>query len=169
MTFYYYFIGASALLVLGGLTVAWSRKDRWVRWCVIGCTLLIIPAAYMSMMDLLSRPKPESKEHMLHNVPIVEVLGFYVKEDIALYILLFNEEWDEPRYYVYAWSPQIQQMVNKLRQGWEQAQEDGENVYMHRPFDPTVAPSERFNHPDPPQTNRPKHLEEGITQEYDVE
>ena len=57
--FFIVFVAIAA--VLANLSV-WAPRKTWVRCAAVALVTLFIPAAYASLADLLSRPKPVSIE-----------------------------------------------------------------------------------------------------------
>jgi hypothetical protein len=148
-------------VVLGGLAAIlaqisiWAPRKLWVKVTALVTTALFLPAAYISLADLLSRPKPMDIEW--GNVDLAEatVLGASMKEDEAIYLWLAIEGLDEPRAYVMPWS---QEMAQQLQDAQRAAEAEGNGVRMSQPFERSWDDRERrfYAPPQPPLPDKQK-------------
>ena len=158
---YQWFIAATALLVVLGFCSAVAQRSRAMRWALVLLSLVVIPAAYMGELDLLSRPKPESKEYLLYRTHKARVQGFKAVAGVGLYLWLVNEkEWGPaPRAFSYPWNKETRQMIRQLQEAWQQAQQQGTAVFMYNPFEPSLNKEKPvFRHPPPPPRLPPKDM-----------
>lgn len=155
--YYPWLLGTAIAVLTLGLIVAWSRRNRWLRWAVVVTAVSVMPAAYFTANDLLSRPKPMQRELVWAHVQKAEVKGFHAVAGVGLYMLLKFKELEEPRYYFYEWSEDTREMIRQLQDAWESAQKNGMPLFMLKPFERSIAPDKPiFQHPDPPTAPTPK-------------
>lgn len=134
-----YFIPLAVLTLLFGLAVAWSRRHRGLRWMLVVASLLLIPAAYVCILDLLSRPKPVSKEYFAYHAKAAEVLAFHVEPGISLSLWLLNKhQWDKPRAYERPWNDETRKLAGELQRMWEQRKKKGGKIILNNPFAPSL-------------------------------
>lgn len=156
---YDWITGSAALLLLLGLVVAWSWRTRPFRWFIMIVAVASIPLWYYATLDLLSRPKPRTKELMFYDIKQAEVRGFHIIPGVGIYLLLNTSEWSEPRYYSYEWNEETKEMARQLQEAWESAQQGGVPLTMLNPFEFSWNKKEPiFRHPPPPPTLPPKDL-----------
>ncbi len=148
-------------VVFGGLAAIlaqisiWAPRKIWVKVTALVTTALFLPAAYVSLADLLSRPKPMEIEW--NNVELAEatVLGARMKEDEAIYLWLGIEGLAEPRAYVMPWN---QEMAQQLQDAQRAAEAEGNGVRMSQPFERSWDKRERrfYAAPQPPLPDKRK-------------
>ncbi len=156
---YTLYVGATLILLTLGFTVAWARRGRWIRWGVIAATLVAMPAAYLGALDMLSRPKPEGKEFLLYRTQKAEVKGHHAIAGKGLYLLLYADDWPEPRYFSYPWNKQTREIIKQLQDASESAKRHGQPLFMYNPFEPSLENEEPiFEHPPPMPKPPPKDM-----------
>ena len=79
--FFVVFIAIAAILANIGV---WAPRKTWVRIGAVATAALFIPAAYASVSDLLSRPKPVSLEWVHRNAKEATVLGSRITNGKAI-------------------------------------------------------------------------------------
>jgi hypothetical protein len=144
--FFVVLVGLAAILAQISI---WAPRKVWVKVTALVTTALFLPAAYISLADLLSRPKPMDIEW--NNVDLAEatVLGASMREDEAIYLWLGIEGLVEPRAYVMPWN---QEMAQQLQDAQRAAETEGNGVRMSQPFERSWDKRERrfYAAPQPP-------------------
>lgn len=110
----------------------WAPRKVWVRVYAFIVASLMIPAAYASLSQLLSQPKPVSLEWAKRSLPEATVLGANMIEGKAIYLWLRLAGTDEPRAYVLPWNKKLARQLHKAQR---QAKQRGGKTKMRRPFD----------------------------------
>lgn len=142
------FLALAAVLANIGV---WAPRKFWVRCSAIVVAALFIPAAYASLSDLLSRPKPVSLEWMHRNAPEAAVLSAQIREKKGIYLWLQFPGAPEPRAYVL---PYDLETAKRLYQAQAKAKQNGTRARMKHPFKQSLDTSiNRFY--APPQPPRP--------------
>jgi len=123
-----------------------------VRYSAVAVAALFIPAAYASVADLLSRPKPASIEWLHRNASEATVISARIVENKSIYLRLQLTSEEEPRAYVL---PYDKKTARQLHEAQNNAKRKGTKTRMKRPF-----AKRRDNSKQPfyaaPQPSRPK-------------
>lgn len=133
------FTAAVALAAALALISVWAPRKLWVRLSAVVIAGLFMPAAYASLGELLSRPKPVSLEWARSTVPQATVIGANLREGEAIYLWLQVAGVDEPRSYVMPWNRKLAQQLYEARQ---KAAKQGMAVVVRRPFEASLDESE---------------------------
>jgi hypothetical protein len=154
-----FFVVAGALVaVLANISV-WAPRKVWVKATALLTTALFLPAAYISLADLLSRPKPI--EIQWGNLDLAEatVIGSSMKEGEAIYLWLGLEGLEEPRAYALPWD---QEMAQQLYDAKRAAEAEGNGVRMSMPFERSWDKRERrfYAAPQPPTPDKHKQKDQ---------
>jgi hypothetical protein len=83
-----FFAAAGALAALLGLIAIWAPRRVWIKITALTTTALFLLVGYVSLVDLLSRPKPVDMEWAHANAADAAVLGVHMEEDKAIYLWL---------------------------------------------------------------------------------
>jgi hypothetical protein len=124
--------------VLAGLVTSisvWAPRRLWIKACALAATLLFIPTAYASMMQLLSMPKPATYEWWHGQADEATVLGSSMQENEGIYLWLQLPDVPEPRAYVLPWS---RDLAEQLQTAQREAEENRSGVQMRLPFEPSL-------------------------------
>jgi hypothetical protein len=113
----------------------WAPRRLWIKLCALGTTLLFVPAAYASMMQLLSMPKPATFEWWHGQADEATVLGSNLQENRGIYLWLQLPEVPEPRAYVLPWD---RNLAEQLQTAMREAEERRSGVQMRLPFEPSL-------------------------------
>ncbi len=145
---------AGLAAVLANISI-WAPRKVWVKVTALVTTALFLPAAYVSLADLLSRPKPVDIEWGKAELAEATVLGASMKEDEAIYLWLGIEGLAEPRAYVMPWN---QEMAQQLQDAQRAAEAEGNGVRMTQPFERSWDKRERrfYAAPQPPLPDKRK-------------
>ncbi len=147
--FLFFLVFLVAGTVLANLAI-WGQRRVWMRWAAVAATAAFLPAAYLSLSDLLSRPKPIWLEWAHIDLAEAEVLGSHMREGEAIYVWLALPDQAAPRAYVLPWSLE---MAKQLQDAGRASEETGTGLMMAKPFEPTrdnqeiifyAAPQERL-------------------------
>ena len=154
-----YFVLAAALVAVLAHISVWAPRKVWVKVSALITTALFLPAAYVSLSDLLSRPKPI--EFQWGNLDVAEaaVIGSSMKEGEAIYLWLGLEGLDEPRAYTLPWD---QEMAQQLYDAQRSAEAQGNGVRMSMPFERSWDKRERrfYAAPQPPPPDKQRQKEQ---------
>jgi hypothetical protein len=126
--FFIIFIVLATILANIGI---WAPRRIWVRYCAVLVAALFIPAAYATVSDLLSRPKPASIEWLHRNATEATVLSARIVEGKSIYLWLQLPGETEPRAYVL---PYDKQTARQLHEARNNAKRKGTKTRMKRPF-----------------------------------
>jgi hypothetical protein len=126
--FFIIFVAIAAVLANIGV---WAPRKTWVRYCSVLVAALFIPAAYASVSDLLSRPKPTSIEWLHRNATEATVLSARIVEGKSIYLWLQIADENEPRSYVL---PYDEKTARQLYEAQTKAKRKGTKTRMMRPF-----------------------------------
>ena len=142
--------------VLAGLMASiavWAPRRLWIKVCALGATLLFMPTAYASMMQLLSMPKPATYEWWHGQAGEATVLGSSMQEGKGIYLWLQLPDVPEPRAYVLPWS---RNLAEQLQTAQREAEENRSGVQMRLPFEPSLDDGERKFYAQPQPAPPPK-------------
>ena len=124
----------ATLAVLAGVLTSisiWAPRRLVIKGTALVTTTLLLPLAYTSMVDLLSRPKPVDLEWWLH-AEEATVLGSQIQENEAIHLWLQLPDVAEPRAYVLPWN---RDTAERLQQARRAAEQQGGDVRMRLPFE----------------------------------
>lgn len=127
---YPFAVAALMVAALAAISI-WSNHRLLLKSCAVLIVAMILPTAYMTILDLLSRPKPVSLEWASRDMSEATVIGAHLKEDDRIFLWLRVEGLDEPRYYVLPWDEQLAKQLHGARQ---EAEAKGTEVRVNRPF-----------------------------------
>lgn len=147
-----------AAAALTSITVR-ARRELWAKVAALALAALLMATAYVSLVDLLGRPKPASMEWVKGAVPEATVLGASMREDEAIYLWLQFDGVQEPRAYVLPWSMET---AKQLQRATREAEAQGAPVRMRRPFESTPDPNEPLFYPEPQPPLPPKIPSAGL-------
>jgi hypothetical protein len=148
--------------VLGGLAFVlaniaiWSPRRLWVKIGALATAAIFLPAAYISLSEMLSRPKPVGSEWARRELAEATVLGSQMVEGQAIFLWLGMEGVEEPRSYALPWDEKVARQLQGARRN---AEARGTNVKMRNPFEQSIDVRERIFYAapiaPPPQKQRP--------------
>jgi hypothetical protein len=124
----------ATLAVLAGVLTSisiWAPRRLVIKGTALVTTTLLLPLAYTSMVDLLSRPKPVDLEWWLH-AEEATVLGSQIQENQGIHLWLQLPDLAEPRAYVLPWN---RDTAERLQQARRAAEQQGGDVRMRLPFE----------------------------------
>ena len=153
--------------VLAGLVASiavWAPRRLWIKVCALGATLLFMPTAYASMMQLLSMPKPATYEWWHGQADEATVLGSSMQEDEGIYLWLQLPDVPEPRAYVLPWS---RDLAEQLQTAQREAEENRSGVQMRLPFEPSLDDRESKFYALPQPALPPKDGDQPPAQVYE--
>ena len=129
LTLFAVLVGLAAVLVNIAL---WSPRNIKIKIGALVTMALFLPVAYMSLSEMLSRPKPISIEWSHRHLAEATVLSSHMEEGKAIYLWLGIEDSNEPRAYVLPWN---EQMARQLHGARRTAKQTGSRVQMRLPFE----------------------------------
>jgi hypothetical protein len=157
----YLFIVSLGLATALAAICIWSPRALWIKVGALAITALLLPATYVSVVELLSRPKPIALERKQADFAEAKVLGADLREGEAIYLWLLNPEVEEPRYYVLPWD---RTLARQLHRAQREATAQGTAVRARHLFSPGqdrhqapvfYAQPHPANPPKPPPTYDP--------------
>ncbi len=148
--------------VLGGLAFVlaniaiWSPRRLWVKMGALATAAIFLPAAYMSLSEMLSRPKPVGSEWARRELAEATVIGSQMVEGQAIFLWLSIEGIGEPRSYALPWDEKVARQLQGARRN---AEARGTKVKVKNPFEQSIDVRERIFYAapqaPPPQKQRP--------------
>jgi len=147
---------ATALTGVLALISIWAPRRLLVKGLALSTTILFIPVAYASLVNLLSLPKPVSMEWWQTEAKEATVLGSSLREDDGIYLWLQLPEVSEPRSYVLPWDRKV---AEQLQAAQREAAETQGGLKMRLPFEPSLDDREpkfyALPQPAPPEKEAP--------------
>lgn len=116
--------GLAAVLANIGL---WSAHRLRVKLGALLAAALFLPTAYMSLVSLLSRPKPIALEWTQPAQDETTLLASQMEEDVAIYLWVDRHGIEEPRAYVLPWD---EQLARELHEAQRAAESEGGRVQV---------------------------------------
>jgi len=129
------FVIAAALAATLGLISIWAPRRLAIKAAALAATVLFLPLAYASLVELLSKPKPVDLEWWLSHAADAEVLASRLVENEGIYLWLQLVDVAEPRAYVLPWD---RASAEQLQQALREAEQQGSGVQMRLPFEPSL-------------------------------
>jgi hypothetical protein len=129
------FVVAAALAATLGLISIWAPRRLAIKAAALAATMLFLPLAYASLVELLSKPKPVDLEWWLSHAADAEVLASRLVENEGIYLWLQLVDVAEPRAYVLPWD---RASAEQLQQALREAEQQGSGVQMRLPFEPSL-------------------------------
>lgn len=128
----------------------WSPRKLWVKWSALATTAVLLPAGYMALAEMLSRPKPIEIEWANKTLADAAVLASRMDEGQAIYLWLGIEGVEEPRAYKLPWSEEV---ARQLHGSQREAKQTGAELRIRSPFESSLedrAPRFYASPPPPP-------------------
>lgn len=109
--FFVLLIGVASTLAA---IAVWTPRKTSVRAAAVIVAAIFVPVAYLSVQDLLSKPKPMQHEWFKRHVDEAVVLGVSLDEGNAIYLWLRLDDSLEPRFYTLPWRTQLAEKLQNL-------------------------------------------------------
>lgn len=155
---------ATVLAALLASISIWAPRRLAIKGMALATATLFLPVAYLSFVDLLSKPKPVDLEWWLVEAEEATVLGSALREDEGIYLWLQLPNAAEPRAYRLPWSRETaEQLQGALREAEEQAGQ----LQMRRPFESSLDDQEPMFYARPQPALPPKDEAEPGPQIYE--
>jgi hypothetical protein len=151
------FVIAAILAATLSLISIWAPRRLAIKGTALATSVLFLPVSYASLVDLLSKPKPIDLEWWRTEASQAEVLASRPVENEGIYLWLQLPDVAEPRAYVLPWN---RASAEQLQQAMRDAEQNGGNVRMHLPFEPSLEDGERKFYAQPQPAPPPKDLAE---------
>ncbi len=160
--------------VLGGLAFVlanvaiWSPRKLRVKIGALATAAVFLPAAYMSLSEMLSRPKPVSSEWARRELAEATVIGSQMVEGQGIYVWLGIEGVEEPRAYALPWDEKVARQLHGARRN---AEASGAKVKMRNPFEPSNDKRERvfYAAPQAPPPEKQQTVENPLQYQHSQE
>ncbi|MGI9524688.1 MAG: hypothetical protein ACR2PG_23915 [Hyphomicrobiaceae bacterium] len=128
--FYLFFGTVAGMMTLASIAI-WSPRRVWIRTVALAIGLGMLPLGYMSLAQLLSKPKPKQLAWFERNVARAHILGISFAEGKAIYLWMRLPGSIEPRYYSFPWS---QKIAESLQDEMEAASKQNGKLMVIKPF-----------------------------------
>ncbi len=128
--FYLFVVSVGLITALAAVSI-WSPRPLWVKVGALTIAALLLPAAYVSLVELLSRPKPIALEWGRGDLSKAVVLHADWQEGESIYLWLRVPGIDDPRAYVLPWN---QKQAEQLFAAQREAEARRTEVHVERPF-----------------------------------
>ena len=116
MSHLFYLFAASLGLATALASIAiWSPRALWIKVGALSIAVLFLPATYVSVVDLLSRPKPIALEWQRAGLAEARVIGAELREGEAIYLWLRTPGAEEPRSYVLPWDQKLAEQLHRAQ------------------------------------------------------
>jgi hypothetical protein len=127
-------LGAAAALAAIAI---WSPRALWVKVGALAITAFFVPLTYVSLVELLSRPKPIALEWGRAGLAEAKVLGAELREGQSIYLWVRVPGVDEPRSYLLPWDQKLAQQLHKAQREANERGTDvrARNLFKHGPRD----------------------------------
>lgn len=125
----------------------WAPRRLWLKLGALAVTAVLLPAGYLSLAEMLSRPKPVGAEWARQSLAEAPVIGAHMREGEAIYVWLTVPGAEDPRAYALPWD---QQMAKQLRGAQREAEATGTQLRMRRPFEQSLDKREAVFYAAPP-------------------
>ncbi len=154
VTNHWFVIGAGLVLLLSSIAI-WAPRSVKIKVTALFCAAMFLPLGYISLNDILSRPKPIQLETAHKQLQEVGVLSSLMKENEAIYLWLQLPDIAEPRSYKLPWSEETAKQLHKAKQ---EAEASGTSVQMKKPFEETEDNREPIFYAAPQAALPPKQV-----------
>lgn len=121
-------LSVGLVLVLIGL---WSARHGVARLLMVGLFTGLMALVFSGSSSLLGRPKPVALEWLQPRAEEATILSGHLIEHRGIYLTLVWGD-SEPRLYVMPWD---QQAAEQLQQALSEAEQNGTQTMMKRPFE----------------------------------
>jgi hypothetical protein len=130
---YLFAVSLALATALAGISI-WSPRAVWIKVGALSIAVLFLPATYVSVVELLSRPKPIALQWQRMDLSEARVIGAELREGEAIYLWLRMPGFEEPRSYVLPWD---QKLAEQLHGAQRDAQARGTAVHARGLFEPS--------------------------------
>lgn len=125
------FICTVALIACVANVAVWSHRGIKVRALAVALVALLAPLLYLSVTELLSRPKPARHAWFLQQAAEAIVLGAEYVEGEAIYLWLRVDGAEAPGYFVLPWNDRFAERLEDLL---DEGLNNGTLVRITNPF-----------------------------------
>jgi len=115
-------------VALAGIAI-WAPRALGLKLTALGTMVLLLPVAYLSLTELLGRPKPVELEWSHSAFTDAKVLASDFREGAAIYLWLQADGTSVPRAYVLPWDLNVARQLYAAQQS---AQSQGTPLRMRR-------------------------------------
>ncbi len=150
------FVATAAAVGLLTLISLWTPRRLAIKGTALATGVLLLPLSYASLVDLLSRPKPIDLEWWQNHAKEATVLGSQMHEGEGIYLWLQLPDVPEPRGYVLPWNRATAEQLQQAQR--EAEQQDGGEVHMRLPFEPSLEQREPMFYAQPQPAPPPKDM-----------
>ena len=149
------FVLTAALVATLSLISIWAPRRLAIKGAALVTAVLFLPLAYVSLVVLLSKPKPVDLEWWLSDAAEAEVLASRLVENDAIYVWLQLPGLVEPRAYALPWD---RASAEQLQHAQREAEGRQSGLKMRLPFEPSLDDNEPTFYAQPQPALPPKDL-----------
>ena len=128
--FYLFAASVGLASILAAISI-WSPRATWIKVSALVIAAVFLPVTYVSLVELLSRPKPIALEWAQRDLSEAVVLDADLREGESIYLWLRVAGVEEPRSYVLPWD---RKLAEQLYGAQREANSNGTAVHMKYPF-----------------------------------
>ena len=152
LVFYLFALSLGLATVLASICI-WSPRVVWLKVSALVIALLFLPVTYVSVVELLSRPKPIALEWQRPDFSEAKVLAADMREGESIYLWLRMPGIEEPRFYVLPWD---QELAKQLHGARRDANAQGTAVHVRNLFRTNRDPQQPMFYAMPQPAQPPK-------------
>lgn len=152
LVFYLFALSLGLATVLASICI-WSPRAVWLKVSALVIALLFLPASYVSVVELLSRPKPIALEWKQPDFSEAKVLAADMREGESIYLWLRMPGVEEPRFYALPWD---QELAKQLHGAQRDANARGTAVHAKNLFRTNRDPQQLMFYAMPQPAQPPK-------------
>jgi hypothetical protein len=155
----------AGLIVLAALCTicVWAPRRPFVKVGALAFAGMFIPIGYVSLAELMSKPKPVELEWWLGQSDEATVIASTMEEGKGIYLWLQLAQVAEPRAYVLPWS---RELAEQLQEAMREAESSKGGVGMRLPFESSLDDREPRFYALPQPALPPKDLTHPPAQRY---
>ena len=116
--FYLFAVSLGLAAALASISI-WSPRAPWIKVGALSIAVLFLPTTYVSVVDLLSRPKPIALEWKHTDLAGAKVIGADLREGKGIYLWLRTPGAEEPRSYVLPWDQKLAEQLHRAQRDAE--------------------------------------------------
>ena len=110
---HFHFAAVLAAVLLATIAI-WAPRRTVPRAAAVVLAVMLIPASYISLTELLGKPKPIAHEWWSSRVTDAVLLGTSVDEGRAIYLWVRLDGETRPRYYELPWRRTVAERIQEV-------------------------------------------------------
>ena len=109
----FFFFAAVLAAVLLATVAIWAPRRTVPRAAAVALAVILIPASYVALTEILGRPKPVAHEWWSGQATTAVLLGTTVDEGRAIYLWVQLDGERRPRYYELPWRRRVAESIQE--------------------------------------------------------